>query len=88
MFLEFFAALLRAPEALQRYSSGLEGRLEQIAEDGYRGSRPGGHLLEAWTIGLALTVGLQLYQRLVPGLVTPEVFERAFGLMAVLYQEP
>src|ERR1700722_18010086 len=31
VFLEFFAALLRAPDALQRYSSGREGRLQELA---------------------------------------------------------
>jgi hypothetical protein len=49
---------------------------------------PGATPVEAWTIGLALSVGLQLYQGLAPDLVTPEVFERAFGLLASLYQEP
>lgn len=88
MFLEFFAALLRAPDALQRYSTGLEGRLKEFAATDTDDLAPGATSVEAWTIGLALTVGLQLYQRLAPGLVTPEVFERAFGLMAVLYQEP
>ena len=34
-----------------------------------------------------MLVGLQIYKRLAPGLVTPEVFERAFGLLAHLYQE-
>ena len=43
--------------------------------------------VQAWTIGLALVVGLQIYQRMAPGLVTPEVFERALGLMAGLYEE-
>jgi hypothetical protein len=32
MYLEFFAALLRAPDALQRYSSGRERRLRQLAD--------------------------------------------------------
>ena len=31
--------------------------------------------------------GLQIEKRLAPSLVTPEVFERAFGLLAGLYQE-
>ena len=34
-----------------------------------------------------MLVGLQIYKRLAPGLVTPEVFERAFGLLADLYHE-
>jgi hypothetical protein len=34
-----------------------------------------------------MLVGLQIERPLAPGLVTPEVFERAFGLLAHLYQE-
>jgi hypothetical protein len=34
-----------------------------------------------------LVVGLQIDGRLAPGLVTPEVFERALGLLAGLYEE-
>ena len=33
VYLEFYAALLRAPDALQRYSSRLEGRLRELAND-------------------------------------------------------
>ena len=88
MFLEFFAALLRAPEALQRYSSGLERQLQAIAgadsEKPVAGTTP----VQAWTIGFALVTGLQIYQRMAPGLVTPDVFERALGLLAGLYEEP
>ena len=47
VYLEFFAALLRAPDALQRYSSGREGLLQELANaDGAvvtswpRGSHP------------------------------------------------
>jgi AcrR family transcriptional regulator len=87
MFLEFFAALLRAPDALQRYSSGLERQLQQIAGTDSDEPAAGVTHVQAWTIGLALVVGLQIYQRMAPGLVTPEVFERALGLMAGLYQE-
>jgi len=87
MFLEFFAALLRAPDALQRYSSGLESRLREIADTDTDELAPGTTPLQAWAIGHALVVGLQIYQRLAPGLVTPEVFERALGLLANLYQE-
>jgi AcrR family transcriptional regulator len=89
MYLEFFAALLRAPEALQRYSSTRERRLQELADD----SADSGELatgvtpVQAWAIGQAMLVGLQIYKRLAPGLVTPEVFERAFGLLADLYQE-
>lgn len=89
MYLEFFAALLRAPDALQRYSSTRERRLQELADD----SADSGELaagvtsVQAWAIGQAMLVGLQIYKRLAPGLVTPEVFERAFGLLADLYQE-
>jgi AcrR family transcriptional regulator len=87
MFLEFFAALLRAPDALQRYSSGLERQLQEIAGTDSDEPAAGVTHVQAWTIGLALVTGLQIYQRMVPGLVTPEVVERAIGLMAGLYQE-
>ena len=90
MYLEFFAALLRAPDALQRYSSRRERRLQELADTG--GSDSGDHAagatpVQAWAIGQAMLVGLQIYKRLAPGLVTPEVFERTFGLLAHLYTE-
>jgi AcrR family transcriptional regulator len=93
MYLEFFAALLRAPDALQRYRSGRERRLRQLADaDGGDGG-DGGELaaevtpVQAWAIGQAMLVGLQIEKRLSPRLVTPEVFERAFSLLASLDQE-
>jgi AcrR family transcriptional regulator len=87
MFLEFFAALLRAPQALQRYSSGLESRLQELAGADNDQPSPGNTTVQAWAIGHALIAGLQIYQHLIPDLVTPEVFERALGLLAGLYQE-
>jgi AcrR family transcriptional regulator len=87
VFLEFFAALLRAPDALQRYSSGLERRLQEIADTDTDEPSAGNTAVQAWAIGLALVVGLQIYQRLAPGLVTPAVLERAIGLLAGLYEE-
>jgi AcrR family transcriptional regulator len=87
MFLEFFAALLRAPDALQRYSSGLERQLRAMASTDSEEPAAGTTPVQAWTIGLALVVGLQIYQRMAPGLVTPEVIERALGLLAGLYEE-
>lgn len=87
MFLEFFAALLRAPDALQRYGSGLQRQLQELADADSDKLAPGTTPVQAWTIGHALVVGLQIYQRLAPDLVTPEVFERALGLLANLYQE-
>ena len=87
MYLEFFAALLRAPDALQRYSSGRERRLQELADADSDGLAAGVTPVQAWAIGQAMLVGLQIEKRLAPGLVTPEVFERAFGLLADLYQE-
>jgi hypothetical protein len=81
------AALLRAPDALHRYSSGLERRLQELADADSDKLAAGATPVQAWAIGHALVVGLQIYQRLAPGLVTPEVFERALGLLADLYQE-
>jgi hypothetical protein len=90
VYLEFFAALLRAPDALQRYSSGRERRLQELADADDADSdelAAGVTPVQAWTIGQAMLVGLQIEKRLAPGLVTPEVFERAFGLLAGLYRE-
>jgi AcrR family transcriptional regulator len=87
VYLEFYAALLRAPDALQRYRSGRERRLRELADADSDELAAGVTPAQAWAIGQALLVGLQIYKRLAPGLVTPEVFERAFGLLADLYQE-
>ena len=90
MYLEFFAALLRSPDALQRYSSSRERRLQELADADSADSdelAAGVTPVQAWAIGQAMLVGLQIEKRLAPGLVTPEVFERAFGLLADLYQE-
>jgi hypothetical protein len=91
VYLEFYAALLRAPDALHRYSSSRERRLQELADaDGADSAElaAGVTPVQAWAIGQAMLVGLQIYKRLAPGLVTPQVFERAFGLLANLYQEP
>ena len=87
MYLEFFAALLRAPDALQRYGSTRERRLRELADADSAGLAAGVTPVQAWTIGQAMLVGLQIEKRLTPGLVTSEVFERAFGLLAGLYRE-
>jgi len=86
-YLEFYAALLRAPDALQRYSSRVERRLQELADADTDELPREATPVQAWAIGQALLAGLQIYKRLAPGLVTPEVFERAFGLMADLYRE-
>ena len=87
MVLEFFAALLRTPDALQRYSRGFERRLHELADADKEQPSAAITTVQAWAIGHALVVGLQIYQRLAPGLVTPAVFERAVGMLADLYQE-
>jgi AcrR family transcriptional regulator len=88
--LEFYAALLRSPDALQRYANSRERRLQDLAEADDADDddlAPEARQVDAWVIGQAMLVGLQIYKRLAPGLVTPELFERAFGLLAGLYQE-
>ena len=87
MFLEFYAALLRAPDALRRYSSRLESQLQELADADADVPAPGTTPIQAWAVGQAMLVGLQIYQHLAPTLVTPQVFELAFGLLATPYQE-
>ena len=91
VMLEFWAALLRSPDALRRYSARVEGRLQALAgadadADADTSSTPT-MAVQDWAIGQAMLAGLQIYKRLAPGVVTPEVFERAFLLLADLYQE-
>jgi AcrR family transcriptional regulator len=85
--LEFVAALLRSPTALERYSTDLEGRLEALAAADDEQPESDTTTAEAWAIGFALFLGLQIYQCLTPGIVTPAVFERAYVLLAGLYPE-
>src|SRR5580692_917811 len=90
VYLEFYAALLRSPDALQRYSSGRERRLQDLADADATGSddlAAGVTSVQVWAIGQAMLLGLQIEKRLAPGLVTAELFERAFGLLADLYRE-
>jgi AcrR family transcriptional regulator len=97
VLLEFWAALLRSPDALRRYNARVEGRLQALADadphartdagtDGEQSSTEP-VAVQGWAIGQAMLAGLQIYKRLAPGIVTPEVFERAFLLLADLYQE-
>jgi len=85
--LEFVAALLRSPGALRRHGAGLEGRLEELAADDDEQPRPGTTPVEAYAIGHALLIGLQIYQFIAPDILTPAVFERACELLAGLYPE-
>jgi hypothetical protein len=70
-YLEFYAALLRAPDALRRYSSELEHRLQELANANSDEPATGATPVQAWAIGQAMLAGLQIYKRLASGLVTP-----------------
>jgi AcrR family transcriptional regulator len=85
--LEFVAALLRSPDALRRYAADLQRRLEELAAADDEPPRPGTTAVEAWAIGHALSVGLQIYHCIAPELITPDVFERTYELLAGLYPE-
>jgi AcrR family transcriptional regulator len=87
VLLEFWAALLRAPDALRDYSARVESRLLTLAGADPDDPPAGEGAVQIWAIGQALLAGLQIYKRLAPGIVTPEVFERAFGLLAGPYSE-
>jgi AcrR family transcriptional regulator len=87
VYLEFYAALLRSPEALRRYSARMEGRLRELAGAEVEQGADEVTAAQDWAIGQALLVGLQIHKRLAPGIVTPEVFARAFALLAGLDQE-
>jgi AcrR family transcriptional regulator len=85
--LEFVAALLRNPRALQRYSAELERRLVELAAEDEDQPSPDITPVQAWAIGHALLVGLQIYRFIAPEIVTPAAFERACELLAGLYLE-
>ena len=85
--LEFVAALLRSPDALRRYGADLGRRLEELAAEDDEQPRPGITPVEAWAVGHALFLGLQIYQCIAPDILTPAVFERAHELLAGLYPE-
>jgi AcrR family transcriptional regulator len=87
MMLEFYAALLRAPAARQRYGSRLEHRLQELADADTDEPISEIKPVQVWALGYAMLAGLEIYQGLAPDLVTAEVFERAFGLLAGLYRE-
>jgi AcrR family transcriptional regulator len=85
--LEFIAALLRSPDPLRRYAANLQRRLEELAAADEDEPLPGTTAVEAWAIGHALSVGLQIYACIAPELITAGVFERAYELLAGLYPE-
>jgi AcrR family transcriptional regulator len=86
--LEFIAALLRSPEALRRYSADFEHQLEDLAASDDEQPLSGTTPVQAWAVGYALGLGLQVYRRIAPEILTPELFERAYELLAGLYPEP
>ena len=87
VILEFYAALLRAPDALKRYSARLEERLQELADASTDQPPAGITEVQVWALGQAMLVGLQISKRLAPAIVTTEVFERGFGLLADFYED-
>jgi AcrR family transcriptional regulator len=87
MELEFHAAVLRSPAALARYRAILSRLLADMAGADPERPPPGPAPVEAWAIGHALFIGLMIDQKILPDVVTPEVFQRAFGLLAGLYPD-
>jgi AcrR family transcriptional regulator len=85
--LEFVAALLRKPDARQRYATDLERRLAELAAADKDQPLAGITKVEVWAIGHALSVGLQHDRCIAPEVFTPELFARAFELLAELYPE-
>jgi AcrR family transcriptional regulator len=85
--LEFVAALLRSPDALRRYTANLSRRLGELAAADDEDPLPGTTTVQAWAIGYALLVGLQMERCVAPEIFTQAVFERAFELLAGLYPE-
>jgi AcrR family transcriptional regulator len=86
--LEFVAAMLRSPGTLRRYGADFERRLAELAAGDDELPRPGVTVPEVWAIGYALYIGLQIYQFIVPEILTPEAFEHAYELLAGLYPDP
>ena len=68
------------------YRSRHERRLQELgdAADAAGEQATGITTAQAFAIGEAMLVGLQIHKYLNSGLVTPEVFERAFALLADL----
>jgi len=86
--LEFVAAMLRSPDTLRRYGADFERRLAELAAADDEHPRPDVTVAQVWTIGNALYIGLRIYQCIVPDILTPEAFERAYELLAGLYPDP
>ena len=85
MELEFVAAMLRSPDDLRRYSDLYELRLAELAEADADKPLPGTTPIEVWALGAAMSCGLQIYQHIAPGILTPAVLGRAYELLRGLY---
>jgi AcrR family transcriptional regulator len=85
--LEFVAALMRNPEALRRFADEFLHKLGELADADVDPPLPGVNVLEVWLIGQALFAGLQLYRFVAPESFTPQLFARAFELLAGLYPD-
>lgn len=86
--LEFVAALLRNPAAMARFSADFERRLTELAGQDVDEPAAGTSTLEAWAIGYALGLGLQISRAISPGILTADVCARAYELLAGLYADP
>jgi hypothetical protein len=84
---ELCPVLSRHAEQKRLAEFGLERKLQELADADSDELAAGVTPAQAWAIGQAMVAGLEIYQRLAPGLVTPEVFERAIGLLADIYEE-
>lgn len=85
--LEFVAALLRSPDALRRYGADLTQRLTELAADDDDQPLPPTTPVEVWAIGHAMLIGLQMYRSIAPEIMTPELFGRAYELIAGFYPQ-
>jgi AcrR family transcriptional regulator len=82
VYMEFFGAILRNPDALQRYQAEVERRLADHVAGLPDPSLADSTKAEIWATVYALGFGLQISARILPDVITPEVFARAFETLA------
>jgi AcrR family transcriptional regulator len=80
--IEFIAAMLRNPDALTRYQAEVERRLADHVAGLPDTSLPDSAKAEIWATVYALGLGLQISARILPDVITPEVFARSFEILA------
>lgn len=85
--LEFLAALIRNEDARKRYVARRNERLAELAAADPGEPVPGVTAEQAWAIGHALLIGLQLDRALSPETFTPDLFARALSLLTNLYTD-